>query len=65
MDKDLQEIVKSFSGYGVESWMKSSLYVMAIKVQELRDAIRACRDGKISIDKLYDKLPEGVSRTSG
>jgi hypothetical protein len=40
MDADLEELIKGFSGYGVESWMKASYLAMAKQVQELRDVLR-------------------------
>ncbi len=40
MDSDLEELVKSFSGYGIESWMKASYLAMANKVQELRNQLK-------------------------
>lgn len=46
MDADLEELVKSFGGYGVESWMKASYTAMTQMAQELRDAIRAHKNEK-------------------
>lgn len=64
MDSDLQNLIDSFSGYGVEPWMKDSLRAMAFKVQELRNAIRVHRDERghdrcwLDDQKLYQSLPE-------
>lgn len=64
MDADLEELVKGYGGYGMESWMKDCYRSMAQKVQELRDAIRAHRDERghdrcwLDDQKLYQSLPE-------
>src|SRR5574337_22320 len=66
MDKDLEDAVTSFSGYGVEEWMKTYLHSMTKKVQDLRDAIRRHRDEKghdrcwLDDLELYKSLPEGL-----
>lgn len=66
MDKDLEEALRSFSGYSVEKWMQITYKTMAIEVQKLRDAIRKHRDEKFhdrcweDDKKLYKTLPEGL-----
>jgi len=63
MDVDLEELVKSFEGYGIESWMKTSYLVMAKQVQELRDVLRG---RNVSNNKNLDPKPlepsGGISR---
>lgn len=59
-DKDLQELLSSFSGYGVERWMIESYRTTLLKVQALRDAIREHKDEK-GHDRCWlddQKLPE-------
>jgi len=64
MDADLEKQLTTFSGYGLEPWMKSGLRAALQQVQVLRDAIRKHRDERghdrcwLDDQKLYQSLPE-------
>lgn len=66
MDKDLEELLDGFAGYGVESWMRTSFVGVIQLVQKTRDAIREHRDEKghdrcfLDDQKLYKTLPEAA-----
>ena len=62
LDKDLQELVNSFSGYGIEPWMTSNYKAMALRVQQLRNGIRRFRDSTDMLQEdLFGFLPENKS----